>query len=175
MKRILLATTFLPFLAFSQINPDSSFIRRISDNIMLSGKAYENLRYLTKQIGGRLSGSPQFTQAVQWGKQTMQTLGADTVYLQECMMPHWVRGGTDKASVVTVNGDKQKRSLDILALGNSYGTGAKGITAEVLAVASFEELEQRKDEVLGKIVYFNYGFNPTNLRPGKSYGEAGVQ
>ena len=174
MKRTLLALAFLPTIGFAQINPDSSFIRQISDNVMIFGKAYDNLRYLTKQIGGRLAGSTQFTKAVQWGKETMQTLGADTVYLQQCMMPHWERGGVDKASVVSINGSNPKRSLDILALGNSYGTGAKGLTAEVLAVASFDELDKRKAEAFGKIVFFNFPFDPTNLRPGTSYGQAGL-
>ena len=38
---------------------DSLFIKRIADEMLVNGKAYENLRYLTKQIGGRLAGSPQ--------------------------------------------------------------------------------------------------------------------
>lgn len=152
----------------------SIFIRRMSDNVMLYGKAYDNLHYLTKQIGGRLAGSPQFARAVQWGKETMQGLGADTVFLQECMMPHWVRGGMDKVSVLSIGGKKQKRALDALALGNSMGSGPQGVTAEVVAVASFDELEKRKDEVKGKIVYYNYGFTHTNLRPGTSYGDAGI-
>ncbi len=174
MKQLVIILLLVPAFAMAQINPDSSFIRRISDNVMLFGKAHDNLRYLTKQIGGRLAGSPQFTQAVQWGKQTMQSLGADTVYLQQCMMPNWNRGGTDKASVVTINGEKQRKTLDILALGNSFGTGSVGLTASVLAVGSFEELDRRKAEAFGKIVFFNYAFDPTNLRPGKSYGEAGI-
>jgi hypothetical protein len=174
MKKALLTFTLLPLLATAQNKTDSTFIKNISDNILVKGTAYENLRYLTKQIGGRLAGSSQFTKAVQWGKEIMQGMGADTVFLQECTMPHWERGGEDKATIVSVNNKKQRRLLDILALGNSMGSGKKGVTAQVLAVASFEELEKRKDEVKGKIVYYNYGFNAANLRPGKSYGEAGI-
>jgi carboxypeptidase Q len=71
-----------------------------------------------------------------------------------------------------VDGNKTSRELDVLALGNSLGSGT--VTAEVLAVQDFAELERRKDEVKGKIVYYNNGFNPTNIKPFISYGEAGI-
>ena len=37
-------------------NQDSIFIKRIADDILINGVAYDNLRILTKQIGARLSG-----------------------------------------------------------------------------------------------------------------------
>lgn len=173
MKKFLVVFTLFPLLLSAQTE-DSLFIRKIADEILVNGKAFENLRYLTKQIGGRLAGSPQMPKAEKWGAATMRQSGADTVYLQECMVPHWVRGGADKVEVVSVDNKKQKRSLDVLALGNSLGSGKNGVTAEVLAVSSFSELEQRKNEVTGKIVFYNYPFNPTYIVPGKAYGESGV-
>ncbi len=172
MKKLLLAIFLFPFLSEAQMS-DSLFIKKMSDDIMGNGKAYENLRYLTKQIGGRLAGSPQMTKAESWGMETMKSMGADHVFLQQCMVPVWTRGGVDKARVIKIDGKKEKRSLDILALGNSIGTGKKGVTAEVIALASFAELEQRSQEVKGKIVFFNYGFNPTIIQPSASYGDAG--
>jgi hypothetical protein len=151
---------------------DEATIKQLSDEILRNGTAYDLLRQLTKDIGGRLSGSPQFAKAVQWGKVAMEQQGADKVYLQECMIPHWVRGGQDKASLVEINKQKANRKLDVLALGNSLGSGT--VTGELLAVANFDELEKRKDEVKGKIVYYNNGFNPTNVKPFVSYGEAGI-
>jgi len=71
------------------------------------------------------------------------------------------------------NGKKLNRSLDVLALGNSMGTGGKPLVAEVIAVQDFDEMEAKKDQLKGKIVYFNNKFNPTNIQPFKSYGEAG--
>jgi carboxypeptidase Q len=173
MKKLLLVFTLFPLLLTAQ-NEDSIFIRRMADEILINGKAFENLRYLTKQIGGRLAGSPQMVKAEKWGAATMQHSAADTVYMQECMVPHWLRGGTDKAAIVAIDTKKQARSLDILALGNSLGSGKNGITAVVLAVSSFDELEKRKDEVKGKIVFYNYPFNPTYIVPSKAYGESGV-
>jgi hypothetical protein len=160
---ILLAFTTV---AFSQ-NEDSVMIKKISDEILTNGKAYYNLRHLTKKIGGRLAGSPQMVMAEQWGGQVMKESGADRVIMQECMVPHWVRGGKD---IAKVNGSN--RPLDVVALGNSIGSGARGINADVLLVNSFDELEKKKDEVKGKIVFYNYKFNPTYVQTFRSYGEA---
>ena len=162
MKKLIALLAILPLLANAQTK-DSVMIKRLSDEILRNGKAYDLLYQLTKQVGGRLAGSPQFAKAVQWGKITLEQQGADKVYLQECMLPHWVRGGKDQASITELDHKKTNRVLDVLALGNSLGTNGKTITAEVLMVASFDELEKRKAEVKGKIVYYNFGFNPTNI------------
>jgi carboxypeptidase Q len=155
-------------------NDDSILIKRISDEILSNGKAYENLRYLTKQIGPRLAGSPGMVKSEQWGLRLMQESGADAAWMQECMVPHWVRGGDDKAAATFGGGDHRKsKSLDIVALGNSIGTVKNGITEEVLLVNSFDELEKKKDEIKGKIVFYNYKFNPTYVNTFLSYRDAG--
>src|SRR5580693_8857869 len=92
---------------------DSVFIRKLADEILTDGKAYSNLKTLTKTVGGRLSGSPQMYKAEEWGKKTLQEAGADKVYLQECNVPHWVRGGKDEAKFIS--GDNKSVSLDVLA------------------------------------------------------------
>ncbi|HEY1019248.1 MAG TPA: M20/M25/M40 family metallo-hydrolase [Sediminibacterium sp.] len=171
MKKLSIALLFLPLVSMAQTG-DEATIKQLSDEILRNGTAYDLLRQLTKDIGGRLSGSPQFAKAVQWGKVTLEKQGADKVYLQECMIPHWVRGGQDQASLIEINKKKANRKLDVLALGNSLGSGT--VTGELLAVANFDELEKRKDEVKGKIVYYNNGFNSTNVKPFVSYGEAGI-
>ena len=93
---------------------DSLFIRSIADEILVNGRAYENLRVLTKQVGGRLAGSPGMVKAEAWGQKALQQSGSDKVWLQQCMVPHWVRGGKDEAWVV--NAQKKNPKLDILAL-----------------------------------------------------------
>jgi carboxypeptidase Q len=161
---------------------DSIFIKRISDEILTNGRAYENLRALTKKIGGRLSGSPQMVMAEQWGLKLMKESGADKAWLQECTVPHWVRGGKDEAVASFIPVDNKKKGgpypsytskkLDVIALGNTIGTGKKGLTAEVMLVQSFEDLQKRKEEAKGKIVFYNYKFNPTFIRTFQSYGDA---
>ncbi len=156
---------------------DSIFIKKLSDEILMNGKAYDNLRTLTKTIGGRLAGSPQMVKAEVWGLKAMQQAGADNAFMQECMVPHWVRGGKDVAYVtprsnpVKKTAAKNKRNLDVVALGNSVGS-MKPLTAGVIEVKNFAELEAKKDSIKGKIVFYNYRFNPTYVRTFQAYGEA---
>lgn len=147
---------------------DSLFIRRLADEILTNGKAYDNLRVLTKQIGGRLAGSPQMVQAEQWGLQAMKEAGAQNVYLQQCMVPHWVRGGKDEATAI-IGG--RKKALDVIALGNSIGSG-KPLTAQVLLVTDFDDLERKKNSVKDKIVFYNYPFNPRFVKTFQAYSDA---
>jgi hypothetical protein len=153
---------------------DSAFIKSISDEILLHGKAYDNLRVLTKQVGGRLAGSPGMVKAENWGLKMMQQSGADKAWMQECMVPHWVRGGKDEV-VATYDGHGKgiKKDLDVLALGNSMGSGKAGVTGQVIVVNSFDELEKRKDEVKDKIVFYNYKFNDTYINTFLAYRDAG--
>ena len=108
---------FIYSRCFSQAD-DSLMIRHIADEILLHGKAYDNLHDLTKNIGARLTASPGFYKAEQWGLKTFQQSGADKSWLQECMVPHWLRGGRDE---VIANMTTQKKNLDVIALGNSLG------------------------------------------------------
>ena len=170
MKKCVLFFACLLTLSYSFAQSDDSlFIRRLADEILVNSKAYDNLRVLTKQIGGRLAGSPQMPKAEQWGLKTMQASGADKSWLQECMVPHWVRGGKDVATATTGG---QKKELDVLALGNSLGTGPAGVSAEVIEVKNFDELEQKKDALKDKIVFYNYKFNPTFVRTFQAYSDA---
>jgi len=144
---------------------DSLLIRRLADTILTDGRTYGNLHLLTKTVGPRLSGSAGYYKAEKWGQQVLQEASADKVWLQECMVPHWVRGGKDSASWMY-------GGLDVLALGNSQGTGPKGIRAPVVLINNFDELEQHKDELKGKIVFYNYPFNPLFVETFQAYGDA---
>ena len=136
---------------------DSLFISKIADEILVSGKIYDNLRVLCKTVGGRLSGSPQKYKAEEWGMRTLKEAGADKVWLQECKVPHWVRGGKDEAwyTYKDAAGKTIKEKLDVLALGNSMGTGKNGVKAAVVYCNNFDDLEKQKDNIKGKIVFFN--------------------
>lgn len=178
MKKLLSTLAFIPLFVCAQKSynenlSDSAFIKMISDNIMVSKTAYNNLYTLTKKVGGRLAGSPQMVMAEAWGKKAMEDAGADKVIMQECMVPHWIRGGKDKASVMykDANGKMQTYNLNVLALGNSVGTGAKGVEASIIRVNDFDELEQKKDQLKGKIVFYNVPFEETFIETFRSYGK----
>ena len=147
MKKLVFAFLLFPVFVFAQNIDDSLFIHSIATNILSSDASYNNLHYLTKNIGGRLSGSPQMYKAEQWGAQALKNAGADNVLLQECMVPHWVRGGKDQAFITykDATGKEQKYWLNILALGNSVGSGPNGVSAQLIRVNNFDDLEAKKE------------------------------
>lgn len=148
-------------------NNDSLMIKRISDEILVNGRAYSNLRTLCKSVGARLSGSAGMYKAEAWGLKTLKDAGGENVYPQQCMVPHWVRG--KKEMLNAAFGTKMK-PFSILSLGNAVGTGSKGVTASIIEIKDFDELDQKKEEVKGKIVFFNYHYNKKLL--GGAYGDA---
>ena len=56
MKKLILAFAIVPFLSFGQNHQAN--LKKIYDTELSAGHTYDNLRYLCKVIGNRLSGSP---------------------------------------------------------------------------------------------------------------------
>lgn len=173
MRRFVWLLAAFCFSRVSAQTEDSLFIKRLTDEILLRSTAYENLRVLCKTVGPRLAGSANMPKAEAWGEKALKAAGAEQVWLQECMVPHWERGNGEEAWY-TVKGSTVKTKLDILALGNSVGTGAAGITAKAILVNSFEELETLKDQVRDKLVVYNNFFDNSMLETFKAYGVDGV-
>jgi carboxypeptidase Q len=132
-------------------------IKETSDKLIKSALAndlgFERLAHLTDYYGPRLSGSEVLEQGIDWIVQEMEKDGFDRVWTQPVTVPHWVRG---KESA-TLDAPIQKE-LPMASLGGSVGTPEEGITAEILLVKSFEDLEERGSEAKGKIVLFNVPF-----------------
>src|SRR4051812_23574812 len=80
-------------------NADSVAIKKFFNEALSNSVAYKNLDHLVNDIGGRLAGSPEAAKAVDWAKKAMKDAGADTVWLQECTVPHWVRGEKEKGTI----------------------------------------------------------------------------
>ncbi len=172
-KSVLIVFVCLFSLGIKAQNGDSIIIKKIADDVLINGTAYENLHYLCKKIGPRLSGSLQAQKAVEATAKMLKEAGLDTVYLQACMVPHWVRGEKEKGYVQV--GNMPKYDLHLCALGNSEGTGKKGITAGVVEVKSIKELDELGDAVIkGKIVFFNFAMNPAFIQTFKAYSTSGV-
>ncbi|MEX0968364.1 MAG: M28 family peptidase [Bacteroidia bacterium] len=154
----------------AQTTKDSVQIREIYDFALTRGECYGWLRYLSKEIGGRLSGSPEAEEAVQWSHRLMDSLGFDTVYLQPVMVPHWVRGEKEYAAILGEQ-ESGNSEVPVTALGGSIRTEKDGLTAQVVEVMNFEELEQLGEaNVKGKIVFYNRPMDPKNITTFSSYG-----
>ena len=143
---------------------------QIVSSALKERKGYEALQNLCR-IGPRLSGSRNSLIAINWAKNKMIEMGFDSVWLQPVMVPHWERGTIQKAMMMNSK-DFNGIELNILSLGGSIGTPPEGIAGSVIEVKSFDELEKRKDEVKGKIVFFSREVDQTLLNTFSGYGSA---
>ena len=129
-------------------------LKKIYQTALLDGQSYPWLAHLSNQIGGRLSGSLNAQRAVEWGKEELDALGLDKVWLQPVMVPKWIRGTFEYANIETSPGNTI--NVPVCALGGSISTPLTGIRAEVIEVQYFEELKELGEEkVKGKIVFYN--------------------
>ncbi len=171
MKYFLTATLLAGSILLSaQEKKDSVQFAEISKEILNNGKSYTELHELTKNIGHRLSGSESYEKAVKWAEQKLLDAGADKVWLQEVMIPVWVRG---KESLQIKSSNGKWKNLKMLSLGNSEGTGGKDVSGEVIMVRSMDEYEKLSPEkVKDKIVFFNYPFSQTYIETFRGYSDA---
>jgi carboxypeptidase Q len=127
--------------------------------------AYTKLAHLTDRIGHRLSGTPALERAVVWATQAMKEDGFET-RTEKVMVPHWVRGLEDIALVTPV-----ARPLRVLGLGGSVSTPKGGITAPVVVVKSFDELEAKAASIKGAIVLYDVPLPAYSEDKGSGYGD----
>lgn len=146
--------TWLPLLALplmaQSLPPTSEGVRdRIVREARSSGAAYTKLADLCDLAGNRVSGSPGLERAVALVQAQLKAEGLK-VWAEPVKVPKWVRGAESAVMVEPI-----PYRLGMLGLGNSVGTPKEGVTAEVMVVTSFDELEKRSAEAKGKIVLFD--------------------
>ena len=160
---------FISINSFSQ--SDKQVIKKIFDSSLSESISYELLDYLSNEIGGRLSGSLNAEKAVKWGKKELENIGFDRVWLQNVLVPKWVRGPKEFALIETQPGITF--NVDVCALGGSVATPSVGIKAKVLEVSNFEELKiLGKEKIDGKIVFFNRPMQSNVVNTFQAYGDA---
>ncbi|HUE83480.1 MAG TPA: M28 family metallopeptidase [Pyrinomonadaceae bacterium] len=120
---------------------------------LVNDSAYKRLSYLTDTIGHRLSGSKSLERAIEWALAEMKKDGLENVRAEKVMVPHWVRGEESLEMLSPL-----PRNLPMLGLGNSIGTPTEGITAEVVVVRNFDELDALGERARGMIVVYNVPF-----------------
>jgi Zn-dependent M28 family amino/carboxypeptidase len=127
--------------------------------------AYQKLAYLTDRIGNRLSGSPALDKAIAWAAKAMKDDGHD-VRTEPVMVPHWVRGAESAEITAPV-----ARTLHALGLGDTVATPRAGITAPVVVVHDWAELEAKQSQVKGAIVLYDVAMPKWTEEKGSGYGE----
>ena len=152
---------------------DAETVNRFFVEALAHGQAYDELRDLTASCPGRLAGSKSLERAVEWGRDTLNRMGLDRVYTQDVTVVHWERGAPESVRLIS---KQDKKPLAAVALGASAATPKGGLTAEVIEVNSLDALtELGREQVAGKIVFFNRPMNPAFSRTMDAYAEAGDQ
>ncbi len=166
MKNILFIFLFSYLFGFSQ-SKDEQQLAAIYKTALTSSTSYSWLDNLSNRLGSRLSGSFGAEQAVIYTKEELEKLGLDKVYLQEVMVPKWVRGAKE---IAYIQNGKQMVSFAICALGGSVATSKNGLNANVIEVKSLEELKiLGAEKVKGKIIFFNRAMDPEFIETFKAY------
>jgi len=127
---------------------------RLIEAALADTEGYAKLTYLCDRIGNRISGSPSLDRAVAWSVEQMKRDGLVNVTTLPVKVPHWVRGRESAKLIAPV-----EKQLHMLGLGMSVGTPAEGITADIVVVSDFDQLDQLgRERVQGKIVVFNAAY-----------------
>src|SRR5438105_3521234 len=151
-------------------------LKQLQQAALTSDYAYRQVAHLSNNIGPRLTGSTQAQKAVEYVAAELKAIGLD-VQLEKITVPHWVRG-EETAALVEYSGmaEHTEQKIILTALGASVPTPAEGLTAEVIVVRNFDELESLgRDKVNGKIVLFDYHFDKLMAiqgHGGEAYGQA---
>lgn len=115
--------------------------------------AWNRMAELCDRFGPRFSGTTNLEAAIDWILAEMKSEGLDNVRGEPVLVPRWVRG-EESATVLK----PWNEALPMLGLGGSIGTPPEGITASVLVVTNFAELNQRAEEARGRIVVYDVPF-----------------
>lgn len=151
-------------------------LKQLQQAALKSDYAYRQVAHLSNNIGPRLTGSAQAQKAIDYVAAEMKALGLE-VQLEKLTVPHWVRG-EETAALVEYPGmaENTTQKIVLTALGASVATPADGLTAEVVVVRNFDELQALgRDKVAGKIVLFDYRFDKqmaAQSQAGQAYGQA---
>ena len=124
--------------------------RALRQRALADDTAYELIRSLTTEVGPRLAGSAGDARSVAWAVAKLEALGFANVRAEPVTVPRWIRGEA-RAEIVA----PWPQALAVAALGGSVATPADGIEAEVVPVASLDDLKaQPRERIAGRIVFF---------------------
>ena len=115
-------------------------------------QSYNRLALFTDTFGPRLSGTKNLEDSIDYMLSALKDDGLDNVHGEVVNVTHWVRGKEYAILHATKDWD-----LAITGLGKSIGTNGE-LTADVIVVKSFDDLDSKSSAVAGKIVVYNQDF-----------------
>lgn len=148
--------TLLPRRVVREIRSYEPIVDKIIDTVVYGDEqnvTYDELAKFVDTFGARPSGSKSLEDSIDYMFDMLRGQGLDFVHTENASVVNWQRGHEE----AWITQPRLKR-MDILGLGNSVATPEGGITAPVLVVGCFEELEENSSKAKGKIVVFNQEF-----------------
>ncbi|XP_059059997.1 carboxypeptidase Q-like [Achroia grisella] len=115
------------------------------------GKTYDELAKFVDKFGARPSGSQVLEDSIDYMIELTREEDINDIVTEEVKVPHWSRG-EEKLTML----EPRVKNIAILGLGMSVPTPPEGITAEVIIIRNFTELENiEEDTIKGKIVLYD--------------------
>ncbi|XP_037037646.1 carboxypeptidase Q-like [Bradysia coprophila] len=130
-------------------------VRRIVDTVLsgsFKGKLFNDTAEFVDTVGSRVVGSQGLDKGIDYMLNWMSQQGFDDVHGEEIITPNWIRVNESLEMI-----EPRYQKLSILGYGRSVSTSGP-LTAEIIVVRDYTELEQRADEVRGKIVVYDHTF-----------------
>ena len=170
MKKVFFVLFLSASLMVNSQVSDNDVIKNIYQNALTSYVAYNHLNELCTKAPGRLVGSKESELALELLMNQLSAIQTDTCYLQNYFTDSW-RCVSQAEAIVIQNGKKEK--LNVVNLGLSVSTPAKGICADVVEVHSMKQLDSLGiAKIQRKIVFFNRPMDNAKLTTFQAYGGA---
>src|SRR5882762_5494281 len=131
---------------------------------MMSSEAFDDLEELSDYIGGRVTGSPQAAQAVEWGMAKMKAMGLENVHAEKWQISRgWTRVSADAELLSPI-----RHRLTVDSMGWVGSTKSGGEEAEVIPVNLNRLDDEMKNSAAwaGKVLMIvRKGPTPTGPQP----------
>ncbi|XP_026761215.2 carboxypeptidase Q-like [Galleria mellonella] len=115
------------------------------------GKTYNELAKFVDKFGPRPSGSQVLEDSIDYMIELTREEDIKDIITEEVKVPHWSRG-EEKLTML----EPRVKDIALLGLGMSVSTPPDGITAEVIVIRNFTELENiGENNIKGKIVLYD--------------------
>jgi carboxypeptidase Q len=127
-------------------------LKAVAGEGLVNSHAMEFLTELSDDIGGRVSGTPAATRAVDWAVARMKAIGLENVHVEAWQMSHgWTRGSANAELLSPI-----RRRLTIDSMGWVGSTQPGGVEADVVPVNLFDldgELKNNSTHWAGKVLF----------------------
>jgi carboxypeptidase Q len=144
--------------------PPADTPARLLGATLADGQAVARLADLTDTVGPRLTGSPGAAAAIGWALRAFKADGIKA-WTEPVTVRAWARG-EERAELLAGGVVARPQQLAVTALGNSPGTPAEGLTAEVIEVRSLDEATALGERARGRFIFFNH-----SMGAGPGYGD----